>query len=179
MASSTTTTSATVAINQDVTVVEFNPKDGKAHTATFVEICRIHKGIPIGSDDSWSRYNGCVISRMKWGNKTLLARTEKDETVGYLQIDGNYIPFFAVDPKHQGKGVGTALFQRALADCPFLTLNVRGGTKAHKFYRKFASQSLEIEERLIGYYQEGQENIQMIFLRVTKESTAGKGQLVA
>jgi ribosomal protein S18 acetylase RimI-like enzyme len=67
---------------------------------------------------------------------------------GFLALDGNLGTFFYVDPKAQGEGLGTALFEQAQRDRPdgFSFWVFQANEPARRFYEKRGCVAVELTD---------------------------------
>jgi len=85
------------------------------------------------------------------GEGQVLAATEDDQVVGYLQLIGAELHSMAVAEDRQGQGVGRALVQRAVAECRAggmrtLTVATAAADVGNlRFYQRLGFRMLRIE----------------------------------
>ncbi len=75
----------------------------------------------------------------RWLPMSETAVYEKDaKVVGFLSLIGHEVGAIFVDPDHQGRGIGTALLNRARESHPVLELNVfEANASGRAFYEKY------------------------------------------
>ncbi|MGN0650797.1 MAG: GNAT family N-acetyltransferase [Oscillospiraceae bacterium] len=80
------------------------------------------------------------------------AAYDESELAGMLAVrkHGTHIALFFVEEKYQGKGIGRALFQRAIADCPADEMTVNSSPYATEIYHHFGFVDEQSEQEVDG-----------------------------
>lgn len=141
---------------------------------------RIEKMTAAHLDDVCALENACFVH--PWSRQSLedslndrqsifLVATENGSVIGYIGmsfvLDEGYIYNVAVDEKHRGRGVGSALIQTLVTHCKkenfaFLTLEVReSNVAARSLYSNFGF--IKVGERK-NYYTSPDENAVLMTL---------------
>ncbi len=100
----------------------------ETHTSMSIET---ERGVTL--DDSQRAFRECIAPHCQ-----VWVAERRGEIVGFLAIRGSYIDRMYVKPSHQGRGVGTALLEKARQLSPVgLELHThQANRRAHAFYEK-------------------------------------------
>ena len=80
------------------------------------------------------------------------AAYDGEKLAGILAVRklGTHIALFFVEEEYQGRGVGRALFERALSDCPADEMTVNSSPYAAEIYRHFGFVDEQPEQEIDG-----------------------------